>query len=55
MGWLKNKLKMFKGVQKGDFTNLKNYFRDKQTEFFSEEEERSSKDAEIFKTVNLMD
>jgi hypothetical protein len=29
LGWIKKRLKMFSGVLKGDFTNLKQYFKDK--------------------------
>lgn len=55
LGWLKKRLKMFSGVFKGDFSNLKQYVRDKQTEFFSDAEEKSSKiDGEIFKVTNMM-
>ena len=46
---------MFSGVLKGDFTNLKQYFKDKQSEFFSDTIEKQSKDeTQIFKTINLM-
>ena len=51
MGWLKKRLKMFTSIG-----NLKQYVRDKQTEFFSDaEEEHSQVNKEIFNVVNLMD
>jgi hypothetical protein len=37
MGWLKKRLKMFTSIG-----NLKQYVRDKQTEFFSDAEEKHS-------------
>lgn len=55
LGWIKKRLKMFSGILKGDFTNLKQYFKDKQSEFFSDTIEKQSKnETQIFKTINLM-
>lgn len=48
--WLKQKLKIFTSLK-----NFKQFVKDKQTEFFSEEDEASTKNKEIFKVVSLMD
>lgn len=50
LGWLKKRLKMFTSIK-----NMKEYVRDKQTEFFSDAEEEHSKvDREIFNVTNMM-
>lgn len=51
IGWLKKRFKMFSSIG-----TLKEYIRDKQSEFFDEHEEEQSKiNKEIFEVVNLMD
>lgn len=50
LGWLKKRLKMFSSLK-----SLKDYVRDKQTEFFSDTDEDNSKiNQEVFNVVNLM-
>ena len=51
LGWIKKRLKMF-----SSFATLKQYLRDKQSEFLSESEEEYAKvNKEIFDVVNLME